>query len=67
MLTGKHNLDPISQWVMALRQHSGWQKTAVAFWPAKNGRILWALMTQERTYEAARISEGPRPPVFAIA
>jgi len=25
VLTGKYNLDPISQWVIALRQHSGWQ------------------------------------------
>ncbi len=30
VLTGKHNLDPISQWVMALRQRSGWQKAVVA-------------------------------------
>lgn len=42
-LTGKHNLDPISQWVIALRQRSGWQKAAVAL-ANKNARILWALM-----------------------
>ena len=66
VLTGKHNLDPISQWVMALRQRSGWQKAAVAL-ANKNARILWALMTQERTYEAAHISERPRPPVSAVA
>ena len=33
----------------------------------QNARILWALMTQERTYEAAHISESPRPPVSAVA
>ncbi|GAO70185.1 transposase IS110 [Comamonas sp. E6] len=66
MLAGKHNLAPISQWVMALRKRSGWQKAAVAL-ANKNARILWALMTQERTYEAAHISERPRPPVSAVA
>ena len=37
------------------------------FLASKNGRILWALTTQERTYEAAHIAERPRPPVFAVA
>ncbi|KWT64828.1 transposase IS116/IS110/IS902 family protein [Comamonas testosteroni] len=66
MLAGKHNLAPISQWVMALRTRSGWQKAAVAL-ANKNARILWALMTQERTCEAAHISERPRPTVSAAA
>ena len=66
MLTGKHNLDPISQSVMALRPRSGWQKAAVAL-ANKNARILWALMTQERAYEAAHISERPRLPISAVA
>ena len=51
---------------MALRQRSGRQKAAVAL-ANKNARILWALMTQERTYEAAHISERSRPPVSAVA
>ncbi|KGH10437.1 transposase IS116 [Comamonas thiooxydans] len=51
---------------MALRTRSGWQKAAVAL-ANKNARILWALMTQERTCEAAHISERPRPTVSAAA
>jgi len=66
VLAGKHNLAPISQWVMALRTRSGWQKAAVAL-ANKNARILWALMTQERTCEAVHISERPRPTVSAAA
>ena len=65
MLTGKHNLDPISQSVMALRPRSGWQKAAVAL-ANKNARILWALMTHERTYDAGHASERPRPPISAV-
>ena len=65
VLTGKHNLDPISQWVIALKQRSGWQKAAVAL-ANKNARILWALMTHERTYDAGHASERPRPPISAV-
>ncbi|WP_304349223.1 IS110 family transposase [Comamonas testosteroni] len=66
VLTSKHNLDPICQWMMALRQRSGWQKAVVAL-ANKNARILWALMTHERTYDAGHASERPRPPVSAVA
>lgn len=48
---GKSNLNPISQWAIALRQRSGWQKAVVAL-ANKKARILWALMTQERAYKA---------------
>jgi transposase len=30
VLTGKYNLDPISQWAIVQRQRSGWQKAVVA-------------------------------------
>lgn len=58
VLTGKYNLDPISQWAIALRQRSGWQKAVVAL-ANKNARILWALMTHQRNYEASHISTRP--------
>lgn len=51
---------------MALRQRSGWQKAAVAL-ANKNARILWALMTHERTYDAGHASERARPPISAVA
>lgn len=66
VLTGKHNQDPISQWAIALRQRSGWQKAVVAL-ANKNARILWALMVHERPYEAAHISTRPTQPLFAGA
>ena len=58
VLTGKYNLDPISQWAIALKQRSGWQKAVVAL-ANKNARILWALMTHQRSYEASHISTRP--------
>ena len=58
VLTGKYNLDPISQWAISLRQRSGWQKAVVAL-ANKNARILWALMTHQRNYEASHISTRP--------
>jgi len=44
VLVGKHNDDPISQWVQRLRERCGWQKAVVAL-ANKNARILWAVMT----------------------
>lgn len=58
VLTGKHNLDPISQWAISLRQRAGWQKAVVAL-ANKNARILWALMTHQRHYEASHVSSRP--------
>ena len=58
VLTGKYNLDPISQWAISLRQRAGWQKAVVAL-ANKNARILWALMTHQRSYEATHISSRP--------
>jgi transposase len=48
VLTGKHNDDPISQWVQRLRERCGWQKAVVAL-ANKNARILWAVMTRQQT------------------
>ena len=58
VLTGKYNLDPISQWAISLRQRAGWQKAVVAL-ANKNARILWALMAHQRSYEATHISTRP--------
>ena len=58
VLTGKHNDDPISQWAQRLKERSGWQKAAVAL-ANKNARILWAMMTANRRYDAHHVS-APR-------
>ena len=55
VLTGKHNDDPISKWAQSLRQRCGWQKAVVAL-ANKNARILWAVMTREKRYDAHHVS-----------
>jgi len=50
--------DPISRWVLALREKHGWQKAAVAL-ANKNARILWAVMTKEQAFDARHVSVKP--------
>jgi len=51
VLVSKNNDDPISQWAQRLRERSGWQKAVVAL-ANKNARILWAVMTGGKRYDA---------------
>jgi transposase len=50
--------DPISRWVLALKQRSGWQKAVVAL-ANKNARILWAVMTRGEHFDAHHVSVKP--------
>lgn len=50
--------DPISKWVYQLREKSGWQKAAVAL-ANKNARILWAVMTKGKPFDARHVSVKP--------
>jgi hypothetical protein len=50
--------DTISQWAVALRDRSGWQK-AVAALANKNARILWAVMTRGDAFDANHVSVKP--------
>ena len=50
--------DPISQWALALRERSGWQKAVVAL-ANKNARILWAVMTKGHAFDAKHVSIKP--------
>jgi hypothetical protein len=50
--------DPISRWVLCLRERSGWQKAAVAL-ANKNARILWAMLTRERPFDCHHVSVKP--------
>jgi transposase len=66
VLTGKHNDDPISQWAHRLRERCGWQKAVVAL-ANKNARILWAVMTREKRYNAHHASVPPAGAMRAAA
>jgi len=58
VLTAHRRSDPISQWVLALRERSGWQKAAVAL-ANKNARILWAMFTKGVAFDPRHVSVKP--------
>jgi transposase len=53
--------DPISRWVLALKERCGWQKAVVAL-ANKNARILWAVMTRGERFDRHHISVRPGAP-----
>lgn len=56
--TAHTRTDPISRWVLALKQRSGWQRAVVAL-ANKNARILWAMMTRGERFDAHHVSVKP--------
>lgn len=58
--------DPISRWVLALKERSGWQKAVVAL-ANKNARILWAVMTRRERFDRHHVSVRPGGPQTAPA
>ncbi len=56
--------DPISRWVLALKERSGWQKAVVAL-ANKNARILWAVMTKGVAFDRHHVSVKPPAPAPA--
>lgn len=58
VLTAHRRQDRISTWAAALRERSGWQKTVVAL-ANKNARILWAVMTRGKAFDADHLSVKP--------
>ncbi len=58
VMTAHKRDDPISAWVFKLREKSGWQKAAVAL-ANKNARILWAVMTKGKPFDARHVSVKP--------
>ncbi len=50
--------NPIFLWVQKLRERIGWQKAVVAL-ANKNARILWAVLTREKRYDAHHVSHIP--------
>lgn len=62
--TAHQRSDPISRWVHALAQRSGWQKAVVAL-ANKNARILWAVMARGQPFDRHHISIKPGQPAPA--
>ena len=60
VMTAHRRTDKISQWAVALRERSGWQKAVVAL-ANKNARILWAVMTKGEAFDANHLSIKPAP------
>jgi transposase len=58
--------DPISRWVLALKERSGWQKAVVAL-ANKNARILWAVMTKGQAFDRRHVSVKPKGSTMAPA
>ena len=58
VMTAHRREDRISQWAVALRERSGWQKAVVAL-ANKNARILWAVMTKGEAFDANHLSVKP--------
>ena len=56
--------NPIFLWTQKLRERIGWQKAVVAL-ATKNARILWAVMTREKRYDAHHVSSIPLPMTVA--
>lgn len=50
--------DPISQWVLRLKERSGWQKAAVAL-ANKHARIIWAMLVRGQAFDARHVSVMP--------
>ena len=57
-MTAHRRPDKISQWAVALRERSGWQKAVVAL-ANKNARTLWAVMTKGERFDARHVSVKP--------
>jgi transposase len=56
--TAQRREDPISRWVLALCERSGWQKAVVAL-ANKNARILWAVLSRGAVFDPLHVSVKP--------
>jgi len=50
VMTAHKRNDPISQWLVQLKERVGWQKAVVAL-ANKNARILWCVMTRGERFD----------------
>lgn len=66
VMTAHTRSDPISRWLLQLKEKSGWQKAVVAM-ANKNARILWAIMTKGARFDPNHVSVRPLEPAMAEA
>ncbi|NDY93765.1 IS110 family transposase [Ideonella livida] len=60
VMTAHQRSDPISQWLVQLKERVGWQKAVVAM-ANKNARILWCLMTREDRFDPHHLPQRAAP------
>jgi len=58
VMTAHKRSDPISRWVVQLKERAGWQKACVAL-AHKHARIVWAMLARGRPFDAAHVSTPP--------
>lgn len=56
VMTAHKRQDPISQWLVQLKERVGWQKAVVAL-ANKNARILWCVMTRGDRFDPHHIPQ----------
>ena len=64
VMTAHKRSDPISKWVVQLKERVGWQKATVAM-ANKNARILWAVLARGERFDAHHVSARPQVPTPA--
>jgi transposase len=64
VMTAHKRSDPISQWVVKLKDRVGWQKACVAL-GHKHARIVWAMLVRGKSFDASHVSAYPGAPVMA--
>jgi transposase len=65
VMTASKRRDRISQWLVQLTERVGWQKAVVAM-ANKNARILWAVLTKGRRFDANHLSVKPQGSAMAV-
>jgi len=55
-MTAHKRKDPISQWLVQLKERVGWQKAVVAL-ANKNARILWCVMTRGERFDPHHVPQ----------
>jgi transposase len=66
VMTAHKRSDPISQWVVRLKDRAGWQKACVAL-AHKHARIVWAMLAKGKTFDPTHISWQARRTTLVAA
>ena len=55
VMTAHKRADPISRWIIRLKDRAGWQKACVAL-GHKHARIVWAMLVKGKTFDPTHVS-----------